>query len=490
MKSEKIDIAGLLDLDPSIRKQLWECVFEAIESYTIGIGRHRVTPEAESTKIRELISTIDFKQPDHPLVAFEFMIQCLWRFQTHAPHPRYFGLFNPAPTTMSIAADAVVAAFNPQLASWSHSPYAVEVEQHLIRHLAGKFGYDSELADGTFASGGSEANQTAILTALTHAFPDCASKGLRGLRRQPVMYVSVESHHSFIRAARACGLGTEAVRQIPVDDQLQMNTNVLAARIARDYASDCRPFLITATAGTTNAGVIDPLLKIAKIAEEKKVWFHVDAAWGGAVALLPESRDLLAGIERSDSITFDAHKWLSVPMGAGLYLTRHRDILSRTFQIEADYLKPDGDKLQFVDPFTHSMQCSRRFIGLKLFLSLAVAGWNGYAEAIRHQMAMGDLLRRELLKAEWDVVNHTKLPLVCFRDCQHPEGKSRAYIEAIARGVVSSGEAWISSTLLNHEIPVLRACITNYRTRPEDIQRLIQALEKQRQDQLDFQRKK
>ena len=124
--------------------------------------------------------------------------------------------------------------------------------------------------------------------------------------------------------------------------------------------------------------------KNQKITEEKKVWFHVDAAWGGAVALLPELRDLLAGVERSDSVTFDAYKWLSVPMGAGLYLTRHRDILSRTFQIEADYLKPDGDKLQFIDPFTNYMQCSRRFTGLKLFLSLAMTGWNGYAEAIRH----------------------------------------------------------------------------------------------------------
>ena len=97
MKSEKIDISGLLDLDPSTRKLIWERVFEAIESYTIEIGRHRVTPEAESTKIRELISTIDFKQPDHPLEAFEFMIQCLWRFQTHTPHPRYFGLFKSRP---------------------------------------------------------------------------------------------------------------------------------------------------------------------------------------------------------------------------------------------------------------------------------------------------------------------------------------------------------------------------------------------------------
>src|SRR5205085_9439575 len=153
------------------------------------------------------------------------------------------------------------------------------------------------------------------------------------------------------------------------------------------------PFLVVATAGTTNAGVIDPLPQVAAVAHDHRLWYHVDAAWGGAAAFVPELRPLLAGIEEADSITFDAHKWLSVPMGAGLFLTRHPQALTRAFHTPTPYMPQEARHLDVVDPFDHSMQWSRRFIGLKVFLSLAVAGWEGYAFAIRHQTEMGDHLR-------------------------------------------------------------------------------------------------
>src|SRR6185312_8938244 len=129
----------------------------------------------------------------------------------------------------------------------------------------------------------------------------------------------------------------EALRSIAVDSRLRMIPAALAAQIQRDREAGLRPFLIAATAGTTNAGAIDPLPEIAAIAKNEKLWFHVDAAWGGAIALVPEMRPLLAGIERADSITFDAHKWLSAPMGAGIFLTRHPKILGRTFRMETAY---------------------------------------------------------------------------------------------------------------------------------------------------------
>src|SRR5207249_952234 len=143
----------------------------------------------------------------------------------------------------------------------------------------------------------------------------------------------------------------------------------------------------------TSAGAIDPIPDLAGIAEREGLWYHVDAAWGGAAALLPELRPRLAGIERADSITFDALKWLSVPMGAGIFLTRHPSILERTFGTGTSYMPRDAAGLDVVDPYSHSMQWSRRFIGLKVYLSLLVAGWDGYAAAIRHQVAMGDRLR-------------------------------------------------------------------------------------------------
>jgi len=285
-----------------------------------------------------------------------------------------------------------------------------------------------------------------------------------------------------VGAASACGLGTDAVHQIAVDDTLQMNVGSLAEQIVQDRAAGSVPFLVVATAGTTNAGVVDPIARIADVASRERLWFHVDAAWGGAALFVPELCNILEGIERSDSITFDTHKWLSVPMGGGIYLTRHRDILGQTFRISADYMPTDAAGLDVVDPYAHSIQWSRRFIGLKVFLSLAVAGWDGYGTVIRHQVAMGDLLRRELEASGWEVVNQTRLPVVCFVDRQDPEGKSPAFIDAVAREIVSSGEAWISTTRLDKDLPVLRACITNYLTEPDDIRALVRALNKARKE--------
>jgi glutamate/tyrosine decarboxylase-like PLP-dependent enzyme len=435
-----------------------------------------VTPEAlDPEKIRELLAPFDFARPVDPLEALDFAVESLWRHQVHTPHPRYFGLFNPAPATLGIAADALVAAFNPQLAAWSHSPLAAEIEQHLIRALGERFGYDPARVEGTFTSGGAEANHTALAAALNRAFPEIGRRGLLALRSQPVLYVSPESHHSFLKAARLSGLGTEAVREVRVDSGLRMRPDDLAARIEEDRSAGHSPFLVVATVGTTSAGVIDPLPEIAQIAEEQGLWLHADAAWGGAAVLVPELSPLLTGISRAASITFDAHKWLSVPMGAGLFLTRHTGILERTFRVAARYMPRDAAALPVGDPYALSMQWSRRFIGLKLFLSLAVAGWEGYEAAIRHDTAMGDRLREKLREEGWVVVNDTPLPVVCFVD-QSAEGRTARFVEAVAADVVASGEAWVSTVSLGETGPALRACITNHRTGPEDVDALVATL--------------
>ncbi|HVT61145.1 MAG TPA: pyridoxal-dependent decarboxylase [Thermoanaerobaculia bacterium] len=464
-----------LMLPAAERKELWRRLIAAVESYAEGVGQARVAPLLDPAELRELLGRFDFKVPVEPPAALDFALDGLWRHQVHTPHPRYFGLFNPAPTTLGVAADTLVAAFNPQLAVWSHNPFAAEVEQHLVRALAGRFGYPPEQSEGTLTSGGAEANHTALAVALLASFPEVGRRGLLALRGQPVLYVSAQAHHSFLKAARLTGLGTEAVREVGVDGALRMKPGQLAARISDDRARGMLPFLVVGTAGTTCAGAVDPIAALAEIAEQERLWLHVDAAWGGAAALVPELAPLLSGVERAGSITFDAHKWLSVPMGAGLYLTRQRGVLERTFRVAAGYMPLDGAGLPVADPYAHSMQWSRRFIGLKLFLSLAVAGWAGYEAAIRHQTAMGDRLRVRLAEEGWVVVNDTPLPLVCFvGGCE--EGRSAAYLSAIAAHVVGSGEAWVSNVDLGELGPALRACITNFRTGPGDVDALVASL--------------
>jgi len=467
----------MLLLDKPERAALWRQLVEGLEAYTEGVAAHRVTPEMDPAQVRAYLSAVDFDRPLEPERALEFVFEGLWRFQTHTPHPNYYGLFNPAPTTMSIAGDALAAAFNPQLAAWSHSPFANEVEQLLVRALGGRFGYSPAATDGVFCSGGAEANHTALLLALAAAFPDYLDRGVRALAREPVFYVSSESHHSFLKAARVSGLGMAAAREVMADDALRLDVSALRAAIDRDRREGRAPFMIAATAGTTSAGVVDPLPALAQAAAEEKLWFHVDAAWGGAAVLSPKLRPVLEGIERADSITFDAHKWLSVPMGAGLCLTRHPGLLERTFAILTDYMPREAAGLDVVDPHKRSLQWSRRAIGLKVFCSLLVAGWPGYQQAIEHQAAMGDLLREKLTAAGWDVINRTPLPTVCFVDARHLEGRSAGYLDAIAHHVVLSGKAWISTARLRRTIPALRACITNFRTTPADLEALVAALE-------------
>jgi glutamate/tyrosine decarboxylase-like PLP-dependent enzyme len=293
----------MLRLNSGARRQLWDALVGEIESYGDTVASLPVAPDLDAREIRTFLSQFDFEKPLEPAEAIRVAAAALRRWQVHTPNPRYFGLFNPAPATMGIAADALVAAFNPQMAAWSHSPFAAEAELHLIRALGAKFGWDPSGVDGTFCAGGMEANHTAVLCALVHRFPEYTTVGVRGAARPPVMYASAEAHHSFIKAARLTGLGMEAVRLIDADDKLRMRPDLLRRVIGEDRKRGFEPFLIVATAGTTSAGVLDPLPEIADIASAESLWLHTDAAWGGAAALVPELRPALAGLERSDSIT-------------------------------------------------------------------------------------------------------------------------------------------------------------------------------------------
>ncbi|MEQ1918827.1 MAG: aminotransferase class V-fold PLP-dependent enzyme [Elusimicrobiota bacterium] len=467
-------IAERLDLSRDERAVLWTQVAASAEAYLDRVSTYPIHAVLTPAQAGELLRPFDFKKAVDPGDALRFVTDGLSRYAIHTSHPRYFGLFNPASSAMGIFADALTAAYNPQLVTWNSSSFAVALEQHLLRSFGERFGYERGKTDGTFTSGGAEANHTALLTALVSRFPEFDQKGVRALEGQPVFYTTAESHHSLRKAARCCGLGTDAVVEIPADRDFKMDVEALRARIKSDRELGRKPFLIVATAGTTNGGAIDPLQALADIATEHNLWYHVDAAWGGAAVLVPELQAALSGIERADSITFDAHKWLSLPMGAGMYLTRHPGILEKTFHISASYM-PAKTESEATDPYTHSLQWSRRFIGLKLFLTLAAAGWKGYAEVIAHQAAMGALLKRLLEESRWKAVNSTPLPVICFTDTSRPDGSDSVYLDQIAARINDGGEAWISTTRLAGR-PVLRACICNYRTTAEDVRSLVNSL--------------
>jgi len=264
------------------------------------------------------------------------------------------------------------------------------------------------------------------------------------------------------------GIGRRALRTVATDGDLRMDLADLARRVTEDRRHGLAPIMVVGTAGTTAAGAIDPLADLARFCRSEHLWFHVDAAWGGAAVLSPRLRGHLAGIDAADSITCDAHKWFSVPMGAGMFFCRHPDVVGEAFRAQTSYM-PGKTAGSVVDPYTTSVQWSRRFIGLKLFLALAQHGESGYVALIEHQARMGDVLRESLARAGWRIVNRTPLPLVCFtRDGLVP---SQFLADLYARQI-----AWMSEVRLGDGVPVVRACITSFRTQPSDIEWAIREM--------------
>lgn len=468
----------MFDLSSEERQRMMLHTLEALEDYYQNTRQRRVSPSLDIHRIQQQ-AQVDFGLDRTAEEAVDHVIASLEKFAVHTPHPSYYGLYNPRATFASILGDLIAATYNPQMAAWSHSPFAVEAENHLVKEFGKKFGLPEESIDGVFTGGGAEANTTAVLCALNHAFPDFANEGVVNAGKRPLIYCSEEAHHSVIKAARSAGLGLKSVRNIPVNEHQEMLIDHLQNQLAEDIEAGHQPFMMIGTAGTTGTGEVDPLPGLATIAKSHGLWFHVDAAWGGAAILSDSCHHLLAGIEKADSITFDAHKWLSVPMSGSMFITTEPEILSKSFRTTTEYMPKDASDLEIVDPFTHSTQWSRRFIGLKLYLSLLMYGWKGYREVIEHQINMGNALRKFLQQKGWKVLNQTSLPVVSFTHEVFLQDAD--FVPWIAQAVVDSGKAWISRYPVNGK-PALRACITNYDTQEEDLKALVALLETKRSD--------
>ena len=426
-----------------------------------------VAPTIDLDAFRRELSGFDFRAPSPLGQLLGWSIAQLERGVTQVTNPRYFGLFNPAPSFPAQCADRIAAAFNPQLATATTSPVAVEIEAHVIRAVARRAGLPPETG-GHFTSGGAEANFTALICALTRAETGFAETGARAFAGPPVFYVSRESHLAWFKIAHQAGIGRAAVRLVATDGSGRLDPDALSRMIESDRAAGSVPVMVAATAGTTNAGMIDPLAATAEIARRFGLWFHVDAAWGGALIASDRMRARLAGIDRADSVTIDAHKWFAVTMGCGMFFARDPSILSAAFHAANDYM-PSHNAAR--DPYLNSVQWSRRFLGLRLFLSLAAVGWEGYAKHVEHAIEIAALLKRELRMRGWTIANDSPVAVVC---AEPPPGS--AGIAAIVSHVLTSGTAWISATTLEGR-PVLRACVTHGGTTPEDVAALVEALE-------------
>ena len=429
-----------------------------------------VTPTLDLEAFRQELAGFDFVVPRAIDELLSWTVHKMEHGLVHLTHPRYFGLFNPAPVFPAECADRIVNAVNPQLASSATSPAAVEIEAHVIRAVARRAGLPME-ATGHFTSGGSEANYTALLCALTQIEPGYAQHGARAFAGAPVFYTSRDCHIAWLKIAHQVGIGRSAVQLVATDGRGRMDPLALTAAIAADRKQGRVPVMIVSTAGTTGAGAIDPLPECTQIARDQALWHHVDAAWGGAVIASERLRGLLSGIEQADSITIDAHKWFATTMGCGMFMTRHPSLLSSVFQVSTTFMPSNVAGL---DPYVNTAQWSRRCLGLRLFLALAAAGWAGYAAHVERSIALIDSLKERLIALDWTVVNDPLLAVLCV---EPPAGSTA--VRKIVERVVASGRAWIAPTRFEGR-DVVRICATHGESSELDIAELVAALQSAR----------
>ncbi|MEV0592008.1 pyridoxal phosphate-dependent decarboxylase family protein [Nonomuraea cavernae] len=472
----RLDRRGPLDVGAEEGARLLAAASSLLVEHAEKVVDGPVAPrEPADGHIRDWLAGYDFRTARPAAEVLSEVMAGLRNWTVHTTHPRYFGLFNPTPTWWGVAGELLAAGVNPQLAAHSHAPAAVEMERHVLRFLGARLGMPVT-AEGSFTVGGAEANLTAVIVALTRRFTSYPDTGLVGLPGRPVFYASAESHLAWLKIAHLAGLGRQAVRLVPVDASHRMDLDQFCRLHDTDLAAGKVPFLVVGTAGTTGGGALDPLAELADLASERGLHFHVDAAWGGAIALSDRLRPLLAGVHAADSVTVDAHKWLSAPMGAGMFLTPHVEALVASFRVATAYMPAGAEGV--ADPYTTSVQWSRRHIGLKVFLALAAAGQPAFAEQLERDVALGVLLARRLDENGWHRINDTPLPVVCVVDREADasgQEASRAWHTAVADHVVRSGLAWVSPVLLDGRAAV-RLCVTSHRTTARDIELVVAAL--------------
>jgi aromatic-L-amino-acid decarboxylase len=431
------------------------------------IGAAPVVPTIDMRRFRNDLASYDFATPRPLAESLEWTLAQLRHGIVQMSHPRYFGLFNPAPSFPSLCADRIAGAFNPQLASSGSSPVPVEMEAHVIRAVGTRAGLGADAA-GHFATGGSEANYTALIAALTHLEPRFAESGARAYAGPVAFYASRESHIGWLKFAHQAGIGRAAMRLVGTDGHGRMDPAALSAAITADRASGRVPILVVATAGTTSGGMIDPLAACAAVARREGLWYHVDAAWGGAALASDRLRPALAGIELADSVTIDAHKWFATTMCCAMFITRHRKVLAEVFHASTSFMP---SSVASVDPYLNTMQWSRRFLGLRLFLSLASAGWQGYAQHVERSVAVIARVRAGLVARGWQIANDSPLAVLCALP-----PPSLGDVRGLVRRVVASGQAWVAAASFEGR-DVVRICATHGASTENDVDTLVAALQ-------------
>ena len=374
-------------------------------------------------------------------------------------HPRFFAYFSISSSGPGILGELLASALDVNGMLWKSSPAATELEQVTLGWLRQWLGLPDDFF-GLIYDTASVSSMHAIAAARELAFPEVRENG--GLSGA-VMYCSEHAHSSIDKGAIALGIGHKNVRKVPVDAEFRMRPDALEQMVEVDIAAGRKPFCVVATVGTTSTTSIDPVPDVAGIAERYGLWLHVDAAYAGSAAVIPEMRHILTGCERADSLVTNPHKWLFTPVDVSVFYTRRPEVLRRAFSLVPEYLRTAEDP-RAINLMDYGVQLGRRFRALKLWFVLRYFGHEGLAAILRDHIAMAQEFAGWVRADErFELAAPVPFSLVCFR-LRSGDEQNKMLMDAVNE----TGEAFLSHTVLNGRF-ALRLAIGNIQTTREDI---------------------
>lgn len=388
---------------------------------------------------------------------------------SRAPSGRFFGYVLGSGEPVAATADLLVSVLNQNVTAWRSGPAAVMIEKTVVQWLSQAIGCQG--LQGYLTGGGSAAN----LMGMAMAREAKAPANERGLAVRGAVYASQEVHMSIPKSVALLGIGRDNLRLIPVDASWRMDIAQLERQITKDKAEGIVPLAVVASAGTVNTGAIDPLARIADIAHRHSAWFHVDGAYGALAAIA--ERNKFEGMERADSISLDPHKWLYQPLDCGCLLYRSSEAARKAFSHSGDYTRAlSGDPIEGFAFFEESLELSRRFRALKIWLSLRYHGLAAFRESIRKDLAharrLGDAIKCE---PKLELVGRGELSAVCFRyrgSETLPKAALNQLNAALLLRTQKRGRVYLSNAMLGGTF-CLRACIVNHRTKDSDVEAIV-----------------
>ncbi len=406
---------------------------------------------------------------------------------THWSHPSFFAYFATSTSAPGIFGELLSAAFDNKAMLWRTSPASTELEEVALDWLRQMMGLDAGYS-GIIYDTASVSSMHAIAAAREGVERRIREEGMSGRTDLPLLrvYASEQSHSSIEKGVITLGLGQRGLRKIPTDAEFRMNTQALAEAIEEDKGQGMVPFCVVATVGTTSTSSIDPVKEIVPICEKHAMWLHVDAAYAGSAAVVPELRYILAGCERADSVAVNPHKWLFTPFDLSVLYCRHMDLLQRAFSLVPEYLRtPEQERVR--NGSDYGIQLGRRFRALKLWMIIRYFGHEGLASRIREHCRLAKLFTSWVEESpDWELMAPVPLSLVCFRACTQVDAvdeESRnarwdALNEEVMHAVNRTGKAFLSHTRLNDKL-TLRLSIGNIRTAEKHVRQVWELLNEQ-----------